>query len=53
MTILTDTNLQSIADKVQNNERLTIEDGLYLFETPDLLGVGQLANQVNQKKEWG
>ncbi|KYG33533.1 aminofutalosine synthase MqnE [Alkalihalobacillus trypoxylicola] len=48
--ILSDNNLQNIAEKVSNNERLTIEDGLYLYETPDLLGVAQLANQVNLKK---
>ncbi|GAF64914.1 radical SAM protein [Bacillus sp. TS-2] len=48
--ILSDNNLQNIAEKVSNGERLTIEDGLYLYETPDLLGVAQLANQVNLKK---
>lgn len=51
MTLLTiDKKMQGIIEKVQNNERLTIEDGLYLYDTPDLLGVAQLANQVNLKK---
>ncbi|MET3506255.1 aminofutalosine synthase MqnE [Halalkalibacter oceani] len=49
-TILTDTRLAAIAAKVADGERLTIEDGLYLYETPDLLGVAQLANKVNLKK---
>ena len=31
-------------------QRLTIEDGLFLYETPDLLGVAQLANKVNLEK---
>ncbi|MCM3760453.1 aminofutalosine synthase MqnE [Alkalihalobacillus oceani] len=49
-TILTDRGLAAIATKIADGERLTIEDGLYLYETPDLLGVAQLANQVNLKK---
>ncbi|WP_100400105.1 aminofutalosine synthase MqnE [Bacillus sp. FJAT-44742] len=48
--ILNDTNLKEIADKVHSGERLSIEDGLYLYDTPDLLGVAQLANQVTEKK---
>lgn len=51
MSILTlDKKMQEIAEKVQHGQRLTMEDGLYLFETPDLLSVAQLANQVNEKK---
>ncbi|WP_421721813.1 aminofutalosine synthase MqnE [Anaerobacillus alkaliphilus] len=42
--------MQEIAEKIQHGQRLSIEDGLYLFETPDLLSVAQLANQVNEKK---
>lgn len=42
--------MQEIVEKVNNQERLTIEDGLYLYETPDLLTVAQLANQVNLRK---
>lgn len=48
--ILSDPSLQDILDKVENGERLTIEDGLKLYETPDLLTVAQLANKVNVKK---
>ncbi|WP_216830918.1 aminofutalosine synthase MqnE [Alkalihalobacterium elongatum] len=49
-TLILDQRMQEIADKVRNGERLTIEDGLYLYDTPDLLSVAQLANEVNQKK---
>ncbi|MFV8826617.1 aminofutalosine synthase MqnE [Alkalihalobacterium sp. APHAB7] len=49
-TLTLDKRMQEIASKVQNGERLTIEDGLYLYDTPDLLSVAQLANEVNQKK---
>lgn len=49
-TLLLDKKMQQIWDKVHLGQRLTIEDGLYLFETPDLLTVGQLANYVNNKK---
>lgn len=42
--------MQAIIEKVKHGERLTIEDGLYLYETPDLLTVAQLANSINEKK---
>ena len=41
--------LQTIADKVYNNERLTEEDGLLLFEKGNLPFVGTLANYVKEK----
>ena len=34
-----------IAQKVRNEEPLTAEDGLFLYEYPDLLAVGALANE--------
>ncbi len=49
-TLILDKKMQEIAEKIQHNERLSIEDGLHLFETPDLLSVAQLANQVNERK---
>ncbi|RZT21867.1 aminofutalosine synthase MqnE [Fictibacillus sp. BK138] len=45
-----DTRMEAIAEKVKNGERLTIEDGLYLYETDDLLSVASLANEVNRQK---
>lgn len=45
-----DIKLKEVAEKIHHGERLTLEDGLILFETPDLLTVAQLANEVNLKK---
>ncbi|MGI2295210.1 aminofutalosine synthase MqnE [Paenibacillus sp. GXUN7292] len=42
--------MQYIAEKVRNNERLTLEDGKFLYESDDLLTIGQLANEVAIKK---
>jgi len=41
-------DLASIRDKVLRHERLTREDGRTLFATPDLNGLGALANFVNE-----
>lgn len=43
-------NLADIQDKIQNNKRLSLEDGLVLFEKMDLLELGSLANLVRQRK---
>src|ERR1700759_3167869 len=40
----------SIRDKVRRGERLSAEDGLELFLHPDVLAVGQLANEVREKR---
>ncbi|MFB5660797.1 aminofutalosine synthase MqnE [Alteribacillus sp. HJP-4] len=50
VTLTQDARLLEIADKVRNGTRLTIDDGLYLYDTPDLLTVAQLANEVNQSR---
>ena len=44
-----DSRLEPIRAKVAAGERLTAEDGLLLYRTPDLLGVGWLANYVREK----
>lgn len=51
-TILKDADkrMADIADKVERGERLTLEDGLFLYESDDLLTIGQLANKVNLRK---
>ncbi|WP_078579308.1 aminofutalosine synthase MqnE [Salipaludibacillus agaradhaerens] len=49
-TILLDHDLEDIKQKVLHGERLTIEDGLKLYDTADFLTVAQLANQANEKK---
>jgi aminodeoxyfutalosine synthase len=47
---LADARLEPIARKVMAGERLTSEDGLALFQSHDLLGVGWLANYVREKR---
>jgi aminodeoxyfutalosine synthase len=42
--------LRSIAGKVAEGRRLSFEDGVALFKSPDVLGVGALANFVREKK---
>lgn len=51
-TVMTspDKRMSEIADKVHNGERLTLEDGVYLYESDDLLAIAQLANEVNLRK---
>lgn len=45
----TDPALGPIYEKVLAQERLTREDGLTLYRTPDLLGVGYLADLVRRR----
>jgi len=47
---LKDPALRAIGAKVASGARLSAADGLTLFETPDLLGVGHLANAANEAK---
>jgi aminodeoxyfutalosine synthase len=44
--LIDDPRLLPLVDKVKRGERLGFEDGLLLYETPDLTGVGALANYV-------
>ena len=44
-----DASLQKIVDKVLQQERLTKEDGIELYETPDLWTVCSLANVVRRR----
>ena len=41
--------LEGIAEKVLARERLSFDDGLRLFETPNLAAVGALANVVRER----
>ena len=45
-----DPRLFAIADKVCAGHRLTPADGLALFESNDLIGIGALADAVNRQK---
>ena len=47
---ITDPRLQPIASKVLAGERLSIDDGILLYRSPDLLAVGWLANHVREKR---
>jgi aminodeoxyfutalosine synthase len=47
---ITDARLKPIASKVLAGERLSIDDGMLLYRSPDLLAVGWLANHVREKR---
>ena len=42
--------LTDVDEKLRSSERLTLEDGVRLFEAPDLLAVGWLANREREKR---
>jgi aminodeoxyfutalosine synthase len=47
---ITDQQLKPIAGKVLGGERLSIDDGILLYRSPDLLAVGWLANHIREKR---
>jgi aminodeoxyfutalosine synthase len=47
---ITDQRLKPIADKVFAGQRLSMDDGIALYRSPDLLAVGWLANHVREKR---
>ena len=49
-TRISDPALHPIADRVMAGERLTAADGITLFRTPDLIGLGTLADAANRAK---
>jgi aminodeoxyfutalosine synthase len=48
--MLRDPALLPIADKIERGVRLTHEEGALLFRTPDLLGLGSLADASNRAR---
>ncbi|MGC1781065.1 MAG: aminofutalosine synthase MqnE [Acidobacteriaceae bacterium] len=44
-----DPKLTSISEKVHAQERLTFDDGVALYRSPDILAVGWLANSVRER----
>ena len=50
LNLTTDKDLFPIIDKVLNEERLSFEDGLKLFQSNDILTIGSLANYITEKK---
>ena len=47
--IIEDARLKPIAEKVLAGERLDFEDGITLYQSPDILAVGYLANAVRER----
>ena len=47
---IVDSTLYSIYEKIQADERLSFEDGVRLYESPDINGVGYLANIVREQQ---
>ena len=45
--------LLDLSDKLAASERLTLADGVWLFETPDLLALGWLANRERERRHAG
>jgi aminodeoxyfutalosine synthase len=50
---LSDAKLLDVADKLDAGARLALEDGVRLFEAPDLLAVGWLANRERERRHGG
>lgn len=48
--LIRDAALQPIADKVAQGERLTAADAAVLFRSPDLIGVGSMADASNRAR---
>jgi aminodeoxyfutalosine synthase len=48
--VIDDVRLEPIAAKLMAGERLSFEDGVTLYRSPDLLGLGWLANYVREKR---
>jgi aminodeoxyfutalosine synthase len=44
-----DARLQPVAEKMLSGERLSFDDGVALYRSPDILAVGWLANAVREK----
>jgi len=45
-----DSTLKPIWEKVRTGERLSLEDGVTMFHSPDLLGLGKMAHAVQRAK---
>lgn len=48
--LLRDSSLKPIWEKIQGGERLSFDDGLTMLQTPDVPGLGQMADWFNQGK---
>ena len=50
LILIKDPTLQPIWKKIQFGDRLSTQDGLDMFHSDDLLGLGMMANWVKEKK---
>jgi len=48
--LISDPSLRPLAEKVERGERLSLDDGVALFSSGDLLGIGHMADAVNRAK---
>jgi aminodeoxyfutalosine synthase len=48
--LITDPALVPVADKVERGERLSTSDGVALFSSPDLVGIGHMADAANRAR---
>jgi aminodeoxyfutalosine synthase len=49
-SLISDPSLSAVAEKVEQGERLSPADGVTLFESHDLIGIGHMADAANQAK---
>jgi len=49
-TYISDNELKSISKKVLNNQRINLEEGIYLYDNADLATLGYLSNFVRESK---
>jgi aminodeoxyfutalosine synthase len=47
--VIDDRRLEPVLDKVRSGARLSFEDGVLLYETPDILALGYMANLVRER----
>jgi aminodeoxyfutalosine synthase len=48
--LIVDPTLLALADTIERGDRLSPADGVALFETPDIIGLGAMADAVNRAK---
>ena len=49
-SLICDPGLAPLADKIERGERLSIHDGITLFESGDIVGIGHMADAVNRAR---
>ena len=49
-SLVNEAGLGDILKKVRSDERLSVDDGMRLYQNPDLLAIGYLANIVRERK---